>query len=45
MSRNEFLKYIALSLSAFAAAIVGGCSSQSAADAETEPSPEWPPAD
>jgi hypothetical protein len=43
MTRNEFLRYLTLSVTGTIAAIAASCSSAPAPDAETEPSPEWPP--
>ena len=40
-TRRYFFAYLAASLTALFAAFVGGCGSKP--DAETEPSPEWPP--
>lgn len=43
-SRRGFIKYLFASLSAITAAILAGaCGAKP--DAESEPSPEWPPKD
>ena len=41
MTRKDFLSNLFVSLMALGAAFIAGCSSSP--DAETEPSPEWPP--
>jgi hypothetical protein len=40
-TRRDFLAYLAALTTALFAAVVTGCGARP--DAETEPSPEWPP--
>jgi len=42
-TRRNFFTYLFMSLSALFAAFLTGCGAKP--DAETEPSPEWPPKD
>ena len=45
MTRKEFMNYLLLSVTGLAATMAAACASAPEPDANTEPSPEWPPAD
>ena len=45
MTRKEFVNYLLLSVTGLAATIAAACASAPAVDADTEASPEWPPAE